>query len=200
MKKALVAMLTLNALVISATAVRADTLYVSVPNAAAPGHPLRLANDRRAAQAGDLVSVQFNFNVNQASTNATSNAKTFGLGVTPGAGLFGIAPLNLPTSFGGNSSASKTHTAAATQTFATTMMATVSDVLPSGNFVITGDQKLVVNGIAQTLHVVGTIRPDDIDSTDTVLSSRVSNVSAEFKGDTPKDNNGIIKKILDALF
>jgi flagellar L-ring protein precursor FlgH len=80
------------------------------------------------------------------------------------------------------------------------MMATVTGVLPSGALVIAGDQELVVNGQDQTLHVRGVVRPEDIDGTDTVLSSRIANVEARFDGDFQEKNKGLIRRVLDVLF
>jgi flagellar L-ring protein precursor FlgH len=79
------------------------------------------------------------------------------------------------------------------------MMATVTNVLPSGAFEIQGDQGLLVNGRHQALHITGTIRPEDIDSTDAILSSRVANVHAEFNGNDLK-NKGLLSRILSWLF
>jgi len=58
---------------------------------------------------------------------------------------------------------------------------------------------MTINGRAQTLHITGTIRPEDIDSTDTVLASRVANVQGAFKGDDLK-NKGLLSRILSWLF
>jgi flagellar L-ring protein precursor FlgH len=80
------------------------------------------------------------------------------------------------------------------------MEAQVTDILPSGALRLAGDQLLSVNGQKQTLHVTGIVRPEDIDSTDTVLSSRVANVQAEFSGNFQEKHKGLVQKILDFLF
>jgi len=79
------------------------------------------------------------------------------------------------------------------------MMATVTGVLPSGAMQITGDQDMTVNGQKQTLHITGTIRPQDIDSTDTILASHVANVQAAFKGNDQK-SKGLLARVLSWLF
>ncbi len=79
------------------------------------------------------------------------------------------------------------------------MMATVTGVLPSGALQIAGDQGLTINGRAQTLHITGIVRPEDIDNTDTVLASRVANVQASFKGDDQK-SKGLLARIVSWLF
>jgi flagellar basal body L-ring protein FlgH len=49
--------------------------------------------------------------------------------------------------------------------------------------------------------VTGTIRQEDIDNTDSVLSSLVANIDAKFSGiDTQEHNKGILQKIVGFLF
>ena len=80
------------------------------------------------------------------------------------------------------------------------MEAVVTNVLPSGALAIAGDQKLIVNGQTQNLHITGLVRPQDIDSTDSVLSDHVANVVANFTGDFQEKHKGVIQHILDFLF
>jgi flagellar L-ring protein precursor FlgH len=80
------------------------------------------------------------------------------------------------------------------------MEAQVTSILPSGALTIAGDQLLSVNGQQQTLHITGTVRPEDIDNTDSVLSTRVANVQAMFTGNFQDKHKGLIQRILDVLF
>jgi flagellar L-ring protein precursor FlgH len=81
------------------------------------------------------------------------------------------------------------------------MEAQVTDILPSGALRIAGDQGLIIDGQKQTLHVTGVIRPEDIDNTDTILSTRVADVHAEFAGKyTDSRHPGILTKIVHWLF
>lgn len=186
----------------------ADTLYVAPPSALAPGHPLRLGPDHRAGQIGDLLHVQFNFTVNSNSSDVSSSTKQFGLGSSNagsgGSALSGIRLLgglvSVPTSLGGNTSTQSARTETGTTAFVSDMMATVVGVLPSGALQIAGDQRMVVNGETQTLHITGYVRPEDIDSSDTVLSSRVANVEGSFNGNFQQQKVGLIRRILGWLF
>lgn len=178
----------------------ADTLYVPAPPGAAPGHPMRLGADHKAAQVGDLVLVTFNFNVNATSSNVTSVNNNYTIGLNPGTGLANLPLIRIGASLNGgrNNTTSKTQTGQ--NTFTTTMEATVTNVLPSGALAIAGDQKLIVNGQTQLLHITGLVRPQDIDANDSVLSDRVANVVANFSGDFQEKNKGLIRKILEFLF
>lgn len=188
------------ALVAVPAAASADTLYVSQPVATSPGHPLRLMSDHRASQVGDLIGVQFNFSVNSSSTDVVNNTKSYNIGLDGGTGNAALSFLRFPTSIGGGTGAQSNHTKNGSNTFQSTMMAQVVGVEPSGALDIAGDQALIVNGQSQTMHVTGIVRPEDIDSTDTVLSSRIANVQANFNGNFQEKNKGLIRRILDVLF
>lgn len=180
----------------------ADTLYVAPPANIAPGHPLRLGPDHRAQQVGDIVNVVFAFSATSSQSDTLQTSKSFNAGASQGTNtpikLFNV--INIPTSIGGNSGDSYSKTHAITNSFSTTMMATVVDVLPSGALAIAGDQQLVVNGTAQKVHVTGVIRQEDIDDTDSIPSTRIANVQARFDGNFREKNPGIIQRIMDFLF
>ena len=189
------------------TAAIADTLYVAAPVGAGPGHPLSRGPDHRAGQIGDLLHVQFNFSVASASSDVSNDSKKFDVGSANGSGAStssGIRLLggliNIPTSLSGSTGTQSSKTENGANTFTSDMMATVVNVLPSGALQIAGDQLMTVNGQNQTLHITGFVRPEDIDSTDTVLSSRVADVQASFSGNFQQKNVGLIRRILNWLF
>jgi flagellar L-ring protein precursor FlgH len=193
--------LTVAALFAAAAPAVADSLYVAAPPPAAPGHPMRLGADHRASQIGDLVHVVFNFNGTANNSDTATTTNTYSATGQPGTGLFNLPLLRLGFGLGASSNTSLGKTQAIVQTFTSSMTATVTNVLPSGTLVITGDQKLAINGVPQSLHVTGTVRPEDIDNTDSVLSSLVANIDAKFTGiDSQEKNKGILQKIIGFLF
>jgi flagellar L-ring protein FlgH len=184
---------------LSPVAAAADTLYVAAPPPSGPGHPLRLGPDHRAQQIGDLVYVQFDFNDANSHTNNYSSNKQFNVGPGASAGSGSNPGLLLHLAANDQASTSTSQNATGADAFTSTMMSTVTNVLPSGALEITGDQGVVINGRKQTLHITGMIRPEDVSAGDTVLASRVANVKAEFKGDDQK-NKGLLARILSWLF
>jgi flagellar L-ring protein FlgH len=169
---------------------RADTLYQAAPPPNGPGHPLQLGPDHRASQIGDLVYIEFDFNDSNSHTDVYQSAKQAGFSLT---GIFNMPAIT------GQTAASSNKSANGTDSFVSTMMATVTDVLPSGVLAVAGDQGVIINGRHQTLHITGFIRPQDLDSTDAVLSSRVANVHASFYGDDQR-HKGLLQQILNFLF
>jgi len=171
-------------------AASADTLYQAAPPPAGPGHPLRLAPDHRASQIGDLVYIIFDLSDANSHSDVYQSTKQAGFTLT---GVFKIPAIN------GQTTAASSKSDTGSDSFVSTMMATVTDVLPSGTMAIAGDQGMIVNGRHQTLHITGFIRPEDLDDTDAVVASRVANVQADFNGDNPK-GKGLIQRILEFLF
>jgi flagellar L-ring protein precursor FlgH len=179
----------------------ADTLYVAGPPPAAPGHPMHLGADHRAMQVGDLVHIVFNFNGSANNSDAATTANTYSNTLNSGTGLFNLPFLRLGGGIGASSTTGLAKTQTIVQTFTSSMTAVVTSVLPSGAMEVAGDQKLTINGVPQALHVTGTIRQEDIDNTDSVLSSLVANIDAKFSGiDTQERNKGILQKIVGFLF
>ena len=189
------------ALLALAAPAMADSLYIAAPPPAAPGHPMRLGSDHRAAQIGDLVHITFNFNGNANNSDSSTFARNYTNNGTAGTGLLNLPLLRQGFGIGASTNYSSSKTQAVVQTFTSSMTATVTNVLPSGVLSIAGDQKLMVNGIPQSLHVTGTIRPEDLDSNDSTLSSNVANIDAHFTGiDSQERNRGILQKIVSFLF
>jgi flagellar L-ring protein precursor FlgH len=178
----------------------ADTLYQAAPPPAGPGHPLRLGTDHKAAQVGDLLQVVFNFNVNSTSSDVTNVNNSYNLGLGQGTGLANVSLLRFGAGLNGGRQTQSSKTQSGQNTFVSTMEAQVTDVLPSGALRISGNQALIVNGQRQTLHITGLVRPEDIDNTDSVLSTRVANVEAKFDGNFQEKHKGLIQKILDFIF
>ncbi len=151
----------------------ADTLYVAGPPAAAPGHPMHLGADHRATQVGDLVHIVFNFNGSANNSDAATTANTYSehdRRAAPGSSTCRSCACGGGLGAGSTTGLAKTQTVV--QTFTSSMTAVVTNVLPSGAMQVAGDQKLTINGVPQALHVTGTIRGEDIDNTDSVLSSQ----------------------------
>jgi flagellar L-ring protein precursor FlgH len=148
-----------------------------------------------------LVHIVFNFNGSANNSDASTTANTYSNTIAGGTGLFNLPILRLPGSLGAGSNTGLAKTQTIVQTFTSSMTAVVTNVLPSGAMQVAGDQKLTINGVPQALHVTGTIRGEDIDNTDSVLSSLVANIDAKFSGiDTQEKNRGILQKIIGFFF
>lgn len=193
------AALAIAALFVLPTAATADTLYQAAPPPAGPGHPLRLGADHRAQQIGDLVYIVFDFASSNSNVSNYSGSKQFNASMAAGSGNLGFSLLRNGAGLSGGSGSQAAKAANGSTSFVSTMMAMVTDVSPDGTLQVQGDQNVVVNGQHETLHITGLVRPEDIDSSDAVPSSRVADVKAVFKNDDQK-SKGLLQRIVDFLF
>lgn len=68
------------------------------------------------------------------------------------------------------------------ETITLTFAATITQILPNGNFVVMGRQELVVNKEIRELMVTGIIRPEDIESDNTITHEKIAEMRAHYGG------------------
>lgn len=160
-----------------------------------------LCADLRPSQIGDLVTVlivEQSVSSQQASTDLSKN--------TDHSNAAGIGPFiklipELAYSSGQTSSAAGQSTMSSK--FATRLAALVTKVLPNGNLEIQAERSLNMNGEQQGVALTGIVRPQDISSDNTVLSTSLASVSIDYIGKGPtgrRQREGIVTKILSYLF
>ena len=91
-----------------------------------------------------------------------------------------LAPLSVgaatDSSFNGQGSA------AANNTFSGTIAATVIDVYPNGNLLVSGEKKLAINTGDEFIRFSGVINPANVTALNTVQSVQVADARIEYKG------------------
>ena len=150
-----------------------------------PGTNVSLFEDSRAHRVGDLITVLIQENANATkSTNTTVNksddvsaglSSFFGKPFTVG----GYSPsmgLTSSTKFGGNGATSQSNT------FTTTLQATVVQVMSNGNLQISGQKEVMLNGGHEYIRVAGVVRAADVSPQNTVLSTQIANARVEYSG------------------
>ena len=148
--------------------------------------------DGRAARVGDILRVKINitdqaeFDNNTTSTRTTQESVAapsfFGLEaklpsvplVTPNPGS--LVDVNGSNNHQGNVTAKRK------ETVQTQVAAMVTQVLPNGNFVITGKQEFLMNYDIREVSIKGVVRPQDIGSDNTVDSTQVAEARITYGG------------------
>jgi flagellar L-ring protein FlgH len=148
-----------------------------------------LFNEKHARKVGDVITVLILEN-NQATNSASSqDQKSGSLVIGAGSGFYGTNFLNSNTTGNIGVGAGTQHQGQGASSRSTTvtgeMTAKITSVLPSGNYVIEGSRYVEVNDEKQTISVTGEIRPDDIASDNSVLSTRIANAKIKFTGTGP---------------
>jgi flagellar L-ring protein precursor FlgH len=150
-----------------------------------PGTNVTLFEDTRAHRVGDLITVLIQENANATkSTNTTINkSDSVSAGLTS---FFGVMPtlgaynpslgLTSAQKFGGNGATAQSNT------FTTTLQATVVQVMSNGNLEISGQKEVMLNGGHEFVRVVGVVRAADVSPQNTVSSTQIANARVEYSG------------------
>ncbi|MBI5057029.1 MAG: flagellar basal body L-ring protein FlgH [Nitrospirae bacterium] len=84
-----------------------------------------------------------------------------------------------------------------------TITAKVVEVMPNGNLMLEARKELTINNEKQILVLTGTVRTDDIDSANTVSSTKVADAQIYYVGDgvlQEKQSPGWFVRILDGIW
>lgn len=148
--------------------------------------------DQRAAAVGDIVTVLVAIadeaELQNRTVRSRDNSENMGLpnllGLQSSYGRLlpaGIDPANLITA-SSTSGVNGTGQVRRNETVTLRVAATVSQLLPNGNLVVTGRQQVRVNSELRDLTVGGVIRPQDIASDNTVRHDRLAEARIAYGG------------------
>ena len=145
--------------------------------------------DQRARQIGDILTVTVNITDKAAIANETqrSRTNTEDSGVTNFFGKNNLPitqqalPSRLLTADSTSSSDGK-GSVNRQEALQTSVAAVVTQVLPNGNLVVEGKQEIRVNYEIRELIVAGIVRPEDIQSDNTIDSSKIAETRIAYGG------------------
>ena len=156
--------------------------------------------DQRAKDIGDIINVTINIEDEASLENESSRTRSSAEGANLSR-LFGLEQAldaQLPeavndattgllnpelTNFDSNSSHSGEGTTEREEEITVTLAALITQILPNGNMVITGRQEVRVNFEKRILQIDGVIRPEDIDSNNSVASDRIAEARIVYGGE-----------------
>ena len=145
--------------------------------------------DQRAHQVGDILTVTVNLNDKATIANETQrsreNKEDSGVDNFFGKGKLPIMNHALPTRiFTADSSSSSDGKGSVNRSEAltTNVAAVVTQVLPNGNLVVEGKQEVRVNFEVRELILAGIVRPEDIQSDNTIDSSKIAQARIAYGG------------------
>ncbi|MGX7706409.1 flagellar basal body L-ring protein FlgH [Methylobacterium sp. Gmos1] len=146
--------------------------------------------DQRAAKVGDLVTVKINVtdkaNLNNETKRSRSNTESFGMpnafGLETKAKLLAGADPKSLLSTDSTTSNDGAGSVQRAETVTTNVAAIVTQVLPNGNLVLEGRQEIRINFEVRELIVGGVVRPEDIESDNTIDSSKIAQARIAYGG------------------
>jgi flagellar L-ring protein precursor FlgH len=146
--------------------------------------------DQRARQVGDILTVMVNITDKAAIANETqrSRTNTEDSGITDFLGsktirnqAVSILPGRILTADSNMSNDGK-GSVNRQEALQTNVAAVVTQVLPNGNLVVEGKQEIRVNFEMRELIVAGIVRPEDIQSDNTIDSSKIAEARIAYGG------------------
>jgi flagellar L-ring protein precursor FlgH len=146
--------------------------------------------DQRAHQVGDILTVTVNFtdkaNIANETQRSRTNKEDTGVNDFIGAKLLtGDAAKILPGRVLNADSTSSSDGKGSVQrqeNLQTSVAAVVTQLLPNGNLVVEGKQEIRVNFEVRELIVAGIVRPEDIQSDNTIDSSKIAQARIAYGG------------------
>src|SRR5882757_1981448 len=146
--------------------------------------------DQRAMQVGDIMTVKVKFTDNAKIENGTKRSRDSkeDSGITDFAGsklLTGPAAQVLPGKILTADSTASTDNKGSInrqEALLTNIAAVVTQVLPNGNLVVEGKQEVRVNFEVRELIVAGVVRPEDIESDNTIDSTKIAQARIAYGG------------------
>lgn len=149
------------------------------------GNRADIFSDRRAAQIGDVITVNIAINDSATFGNATDRS----LDSQVNAGFdFKLNINNQTKEFEPqftSSALSSTKGAGTTdrsEKIQLSVAAVITDVLPNGNFVVSGSQEVRVNFELRLLNVAGIVRPQDISKENAIPYNKIAEARISYGG------------------
>ena len=146
--------------------------------------------DQRAHQVGDILTVKVNItdkaNINDETKR--SRAMTENSGITNFFGKPKVPIMNTPvptrifTAGLPNTTQDGKGSVDRTEDIKTNVAGVVTQVLPNGNLVVEGKQEIRVNFEVRELIVAGIVRPEDIESDNTINSTKIAQARIAYGG------------------
>ncbi len=155
--------------------------------------------DQRAAQVGDLLTIVIQINDNaklKGSTEATrgdpkggdkTNSQSMPMPALPAYLANPLTSIAGAAALGGINVSGASHhigdgSIDRSEAITIKLAASVAQVLPNGNFVISGRQEVRVNNELRELTIEGILRPEDIDSTNMTTYDKIAEARISYGG------------------
>ncbi|MBI2689773.1 MAG: flagellar basal body L-ring protein FlgH [Acidobacteria bacterium] len=144
-----------------------------------------LGRDFRALYPGDTVTVVVSDRATAIASGSTNTSRKSNVNAGISAALGPLKASGPLANLAGATSDSKlqgTGSTSRTMQLSTTVTSVVERVLPNGNLLLRGSKSIAVNSERQVVEVRGIIRPEDLQSGNTVASDRMAMLDIKVNG------------------
>jgi flagellar L-ring protein FlgH len=190
--------------VLQLTTLAADSLWKE------DAAPTSMFADKKAHRVGDIVTVVISENNGTSRNNNTTTSRTSGIDSSISSFLYPVSVSGLLSkggqlpamSISGKNSFNGGGQIANQETINAQIAVKVIDVLPNGNLVVEGRRQTAFSGEKQDAVLRGTVRADDVSSTNTVFSYNIADASIQYISHgalSDSQNKGWFTKVWDKV-
>lgn len=161
-------------------------------------------SDLKANKIGDVLTIVINEKTTSKNQSNTQTSKQNDLSVNSNAGS---GFLDFLPGFGVDSKMKNQYSGSgqisSSGIFTSRMSAQIRKVFENGNYLIRGTRVLDVHGEKQTTEITGIIRPQDLTTNNTILSSQISDIHVYYKGKGVIDQGqrpGLFTRLINWIF
>lgn len=149
-----------------------------------PGFEMSLYEDRKANRVGDVITVMLTERMaaKKKAENEISKKSNTSIANPSLFGRSGIAGIDVGVDISGNRGFNGEADANQSNSLSGSITVTVADVLPNGLLAVRGEKWITLNDGDELIRISGLIRPDDVSSDNTVLSTRVADARITYSG------------------
>lgn len=178
------------------------------PQAAAPAAPVNGAifqsaayrpmfEDRRARMVGDMLTIAINerTSAGKSAANATSKTGSVEFGAPTLFGIPATTTAKAALSVEGANKFEDKGTASSSNTFSGTITATVVEVLPNGNLLVSGEKQISFDKGVEYVRFSGIVNPDNIVSGNVVSSTQVADARVEYRTNSRIDRAEMMSQL-----
>lgn len=150
------------------------------------GYGVSLFSDVSAKRVGDIITVELNESINASKRASTNTSKDSSVEIPAPTLLGGALTVDgrdiLNTSIESGRSFSGAGDSAQSNSLNGRITVTVAEVLPNGYLMVQGEKRLTLNQGSEHIRFSGIVRPADIRSDNTVVSTNVANAQIIYGG------------------
>lgn len=153
--------------------------------------------DRRARLPGDVITIAIaeRTSAGKSAANTASKSSKVDAGIGSVFGLSSSITARTAAQASAANSFEDRGSASSSNTFSGTITTTVTDVLPNGNLVVSGEKQIAFDKGVEFVRFSGVVNPDTIESGNIVSSTQVADARIEYRTNTRLDRSEIMSQM-----
>ncbi|MEK7767776.1 MAG: flagellar basal body L-ring protein FlgH [bacterium] len=167
-----------------------------------PGTPDSLYRDKKAFKIGDVLTVIVSESASASHSTDVKAQKTSSSGVSWGSQRSTLVP-GQDFALGGKENVAGGGHSVRSGALTGRITVRVTEVLPNGNLVISGNRVITVNEEKQIMEIAGIVRPEDVTAENSVHSSLVADAQIKYNGKgsvAEKSRLGLFSRLLSMFW